>query len=147
MPETLQQRAQAHFAFDAGTSAADRLAVFKLFLKEEIASLRARHEAGASGLEIARARAEVMDVMLRRLFDDAAASLPRDSGVPAVALVALGGYGRGELSPWSDLDVMLLFPAKTKDIKQRQIMLRRRSGQHRVTAQALVIDQRRIVAL
>ena len=116
MPETLQQRAQAHLAFSADSSDADRLVACKTFLKEEIALLRARHEAGASGLEIARARAEIMDVMLERLFSATAEAYVRIHGTPsvAVALVALGGYGRGELSPWSDIDVMLLFPAKTK---------------------------------
>ncbi len=116
MPETLTQRAGDLLAFGPDTPAPERLAACKQFLKGEDALLRARHEAGAPGLEIARTRAEVMDTMVRRLFDQAVAAFPRggDAPPPAVALVALGGYGRGELSPWSDLDVMLLFPAKTK---------------------------------
>jgi len=116
MSEAIQQHARERLAFSGQTSAADRLAACKLFLKDEMAALRARHDAGESGLEIVHGRAEIIDAMLARLFDHALAAFAREHGQPptAVALVALGGYGRGELSPWSDLDVMFLFPAKTK---------------------------------
>jgi [protein-PII] uridylyltransferase len=117
MPEALQHRATDRLAFAPGASASERLTACKVFLREEMAALKARHEAGASGLEIVRRRSEIMDEMLKRLFDYALASYGadgRDERPTTVALVALGGYGRGELSPWSDLDVMFLFPAKTK---------------------------------
>ncbi len=108
--------APAPLAFADGATAADRLAACKAFLAAEGAALRARHEAGASGLEIVHARAATIDAMLSRLFDDSLARfVAAHDKLPApVALVALGGYGRRELNPLSDIDVMFLFPAKTR---------------------------------
>jgi [protein-PII] uridylyltransferase len=96
--------------------AGERLAACKEYLRAETAALRARHTAGASGLTVAHARAHTIDEMLVHLFDYAADSYVREHGqLPApVSLVALGGYGRGELCPLSDIDVMFLFPSKTK---------------------------------
>jgi [protein-PII] uridylyltransferase len=112
--------------FAEGASVAARLAACKAYLQAEGAAIRARHEAGASGLEVVRARAVVMDTMLAQLFDRAVAGFTAEHGkLPApVALVALGGYGRGELSPLSDVDVMFLFPAKTRPATVKPLMER-----------------------
>ena len=95
---------------------AERLAACKVYLQAEMAALHARHSAGAPGLEIAHARATSIDRMIGQLFENALARFQTGHGKPPapVSLVALGGYGRGELSPLSDIDVMFLFPAKTK---------------------------------
>lgn len=66
-------------------------------------------------------RALEADRMLRQLFATAmtpfseheTGSDPRSG--PGIALVAVGGYGRSELSPHSDLDVVLLHDPSISD--------------------------------
>jgi len=89
-------------------SAAERIALFKRFLKIEEHRIKLRHRAGAGGLEIARSRSELLDTVLTSVFDVAMEKHPQGSG--PLALVATGGYGRCTLNPGSDIDLLFLLP-------------------------------------
>src|SRR5437764_1196953 len=82
------------------------LGTYKKFLKLEEHRLRLKHQAGGGGREICARRGELVDVILRHLFTAAASAVGQPK--TSLALIALGGYGVGELNPFSDVDVMLL---------------------------------------
>jgi [protein-PII] uridylyltransferase len=96
----------------------DLLPIYKRFLKIEEYRLRLQHQGGAGGRDVCRRRAEVMDVLLQHVFATATA-FSEDQLSPVVvplALIALGGYGRGELNPFSDVDVMFLHSESDRDV-------------------------------
>jgi len=67
--------------------------------------IRVRHESGATGLQVVTALSDLADDLLLRIVQASTPARGWDG-----ALVALGGYGRRELSPHSDIDLMFLFP-------------------------------------
>lgn len=78
-------------------------------LLEELRALERAYSAGHHGRWSASRRAELVDACLLDLF---AAAEPH----AGVALVALGGYGRGRLSPHSDVDLLIVHDGEHPDV-------------------------------
>jgi [protein-PII] uridylyltransferase len=106
----IEANAEARLRFSPEASAAERLSRYKAFLKVETHRLKLEHRRGGGGREICQARAAMLDALLRRLWETAKASLSAraQKEFPPLALVAIGGYGRAELNPFSDIDFMFL---------------------------------------
>jgi [protein-PII] uridylyltransferase len=106
----IEADAAARLPLPPGRQATQELARYKAFLKLETHRLKMIHRAGAGGLEICQARAAILDSLLRALWDAARNGLSETAHkeFPPLALVAIGGYGRAELNPHSDIDFMFL---------------------------------------
>ena len=78
-------------------------AAWKQRLTAERAELEARFQASPVASELLTKLRLLVDRHLRDAWS--ACDLPRD-----LALVAVGGYGRGELYPYSDVDILVLLP-------------------------------------
>ena len=99
-----------------------RLEFFRQALTQGFDSLKVRHAEGASGQESVRAHAYLMDEVIfsltRLIADDTARA--RLDATPLV-VVALGGYGRQELHPLSDIDLMVVYDGELSPYVQRMM--------------------------
>jgi [protein-PII] uridylyltransferase len=106
----IEAAAAARLALPAGQQPSQEIPRYRNFLKLEAHRLKMLHRAGGGGLEICAARAHVMDQLLQHFWEMAKQSLSAQAQkeFPKVSFIALGGYGRGELNPHSDIDFMFL---------------------------------------
>ncbi len=98
---------EARLAALAGAPAAEALALLRGALGEGRAALRRAYFEGAPPQELLSAHAWLVDELLTRAWRFHARLLPAGT---EIALAAVGGYGRGELYPASDIDLMILLP-------------------------------------
>lgn len=106
----IEAAADARLTFAPAATAPERLAGYKNFLKVQGHWLKLLHRGGAGGRQICQARAAVLDGLLQHLWISTREKLSAElkSEFPPIALVAIGGYGRAELNPHSDIDFMFL---------------------------------------
>jgi [protein-PII] uridylyltransferase len=98
-PDDLEARLAALPAL-TGDAKAD-LAAQRRFVEEA-------HRAGSSGHTVVRLQSAAMDRLVEVLWRRAAHEAERAHPASPAALVALGGYGRRELAPFSDVDLLVL---------------------------------------
>jgi [protein-PII] uridylyltransferase len=94
---------------------ADILAMLKSALADGRAEIRRRFDGGASGADTVRAHSFLIDQLLRVIYDfaaDWAYPAANPTSAERLCLAAVGGYGRGELAPHSDIDLLFLLPYK-----------------------------------
>src|ERR1700737_1456592 len=106
--EKILAHAERELTSEGSRRLRERLDLYKKFLKIEEHRLRLKHYSGAPGMEIVRDRAGLLDVVLRHLFEGALEGSVFTERTPPVALLAIGGLGRGELNPYSDVDILFL---------------------------------------
>src|SRR5262245_53744521 len=77
------------------------------------------HRNGALGGQVSSALTELYDRTIVRACQDALERLPaadRPEVVRSLAIVATGGYGRGDMAPFSDIDLLFLLAPRARPI-------------------------------
>jgi len=110
--EKVLRHAERKLVHESHLRPTDLLDIYRRFLKLEEHRLKLEHVRGESGRDLAQKRADVITVMLRHIWAGAAETHLKShiDKPPRISLLAVGGFGRGELNPYSDIDILFLYP-------------------------------------
>ena len=108
-PEKILARASDDLErMTAGKTAAESLDAYRRFRRLEEHRLRLRISSGAGGREVVRQRSDLVDILFRRLYAQVCEGHFGNPKPDGLAVLAFGGYGRREMNPFSDVDIMFL---------------------------------------
>ena len=119
--QVILHRLEEMLAKAGSVSAESRLDLIRHFLREEEAQLTGEAKAGVSGLELSHRRARLLSGVLIHLWNHAGDAESKNR----LALGAVGGFGREEMSPASDVDLVFIRQAgkeKAEEEVVRQIL-------------------------
>ncbi len=77
-------------------------------LREGREKIRARHDQGAGGPQVCVQITDLFDRIILDIWNEAIKQHPDAVAGSRLALIAHGGYGRRDLAPYSDVDLMLV---------------------------------------
>lgn len=90
---------------------------------EQLAELEKSFRAGASGAELTQRLTQQTDELIGQAYRQAVRAVTGNASSPvtSLTLAALGGYGRRQLCPYSDVDLMFLARPGSRDDSERII--------------------------
>ena len=91
------------------------LAAAREFLEHFREEAKRGHREGEDGIPVVQSITAMTDALVTRLFTSLSDDLQLHKA-GQLALVAVGGYGRRELNPYSDLDLMFLYSGKDSKV-------------------------------
>ncbi len=91
--------------------------------RHELRRWKLKHRAGIENVDVFLLRSLLVDFLLNRIYEAQIQSKSKrqSKGEEPLTLVAIGGYGRREMAPYSDVDLMFLRESRAGQAEHQQI--------------------------